>query len=140
MPELIADGVHIHPSMVRLLFAAFGADRVILISDSMMATGLDDGEYSLGGQDVTVRGNVATLRSGTIAGSATDLMACVRVAVRDMGIPLDAAVRAASANPARALGLEGERGRIEVGKIADAVVLDENLRVRHVILRGELLG
>ena len=66
-----------------LLFAAFGADRVILISDSMMATGLDDGEYSLGGQDVTVRGNVATLRSGTIAGSATDLMACVRVAVRD---------------------------------------------------------
>ena len=140
MPELIADGVHIHPSMVRLLFAAFGADRVILISDSMMATGLDDGEYSLGGQDVTVRGNVATLRSGTIAGSATDLMACVRVAVRDMGIPLDAAVRAASANPARALGLEGERGSIEVGKIADAVVLDENLRVRHVILRGELLG
>ena len=75
-----------------------------------------------------------------IAGSATDLMACVRVAVRDMGIPLDAAVRAASANPARALGLEGERGSIEVGKIADAVVLDENLRVRHVILRGELLG
>lgn len=140
MPELIADGVHIHPSMMRLLFAAFGADRVILISDSMMATGLDDGEYSLGGQDVTVRGNVATLRSGTIAGSATDLMACVRVAVRDMGIPLDAAVRAASANPARALGLEGERGSIEVGKIADAVVLDENLRVRHVILRGELLG
>ena len=141
MPELIhRAGVHIHPSRVRLLFAAFGADRVILISDSMMATGLDDGEYSLGGQDVTVRGNVATLRSGTIAGSATDLMACVRVAVRDMGIPLDAAVRAASANPARALGLEGERGSIEVGKIADAVVLDENLRVRHVILRGELLG
>ena len=109
MPELIADGVHIHPSMMRLLFAAFGADRVILISDSMMATGLDDGEYSLGGQDVTVRGNVATLRSGTIAGSATDLMACVRVAVRDMGIPLDAAVRAASANPARALGPRAPR-------------------------------
>lgn len=62
------------------------------------------------------RGNVATLRSGTIAGSATDLMACVRVAVRDMGIPLDAAVRAASANPARALGLEGERGSIEVAR------------------------
>ena len=62
MPELIADGVHIHPSMVRLLFAAFGADRVILISDSMMATGLDDGEYSLGGQDVTVRGNAAAQR------------------------------------------------------------------------------
>ena len=104
-----------------------------------MATGLDDGEYSLGGQDVTVRGNRATLHDGTIAGSATDLMACVRVAVRDMGIPLDVAVRAASANPARALGLDGERGSIEVGKIADAVVLDEDLNVKHVIVRGELL-
>lgn len=138
-PELIADGVHIHPSMVRLLFAAFGDERVILISDSMMATGLEDGEYALGGQDVTVRGNVATLHDGTIAGSATDLMACVRVAVRDMGIPLESAVRAASVNPARALGLEGERGSIEVGKIADAVVLAEDLSVQHVIVRGELV-
>ena len=139
-PELIADGVHIHPSMVRLLFAAFGGDRIILISDSMMATGLDDGEYSLGGQDVTVRGNLATLHDGTIAGSATDLMACVRVAVRDMGVPLDVAVRAASANPARALGIEGERGGIDIGKVADAVVLDEDLNVKHVIVRGELVG
>lgn len=138
-PELIADGVHIHPSMVRLLFAAFGGDRIILISDSMMATGLDDGEYSLGGQDVTVRGNLATLHDGTIAGSATDLMACVRVAVRDMGVPLDVAVRAASANPARALGIEGERGGIDIGKVADAVVLDEDLNVKHVIVRGEAL-
>lgn len=138
-PELIADGVHIHPSMVRLLFTVFGGDRIILISDSMMATGLDDGEYTLGGQDVTVRGNVATLHDGTIAGSATDLMSCVRVAVRDMGIPLETAVRAASANPARALGLEGERGSIEAGKVADAVVLDEELNVQHVIVRGQLL-
>ncbi|WP_270296725.1 N-acetylglucosamine-6-phosphate deacetylase [Eggerthella sinensis] len=139
MPELIADGVHIHPSMVRFLFAAFGGDRVILISDSMMATGLDDGEYTLGGQGVTVRGNVATLHDGTIAGSATDLMACVRVAVRDMGIPLETAVRAASANPARALGIERERGAIEPGMMADAVVLDENLEVKHVVVRGSVV-
>lgn len=138
-PELIADGVHIHPSMVRLLFTAFGGDRVILISDSMMATGLDDGEYTLGGQDVTVRGNVATLHDGTIAGSATDLMACVRVAVRDMGIPLETAVRAASANPARALGIEADRGAIAPGMIADAVILDENLEVKHVVVRGNIV-
>lgn len=138
-PELIADGVHIHPSMVRLLFAAFGAERVILISDSMMATGLQDGEYTLGGQDVSVRGNRATLHDGTIAGSATDLMACVRVAVRDMGIPLADAVRAASANPARALGLH-DRGAIAPGYVADAVVLDRELHVRAVILRGRVLG
>ena len=138
--EIIADGVHIHPAMVRLAFQLFGDDRMILISDTLRAAGLEDGTYDLGGQDVTVRGPVATIDNGALAGSVSDLMRCLTVAVRDMGIPLDAAVRDASANPARALGLEGERGSIEVGKIADAVVLDENLRVRHVILRGELLG
>ena len=138
--EIIADGVHIHPAMVRLAFQLFGDNRMILISDTLRAAGLEDGTYDLGGQDVTVRGPVATIDNGALAGSVSDLMRCLTVAVRDMGIPLDAAVRAASANPARALGLEGERGSIEVGKIADAVVLDENLRVRHVILRGELLG
>ncbi|HIW75013.1 MULTISPECIES: N-acetylglucosamine-6-phosphate deacetylase [Gordonibacter] len=136
--ELIADGVHIHPAMVRLLMAAFGDDRIILISDSMRATGLDDGEYDLGGQNVTVRGNRATLADGTIAGSATDLMSCVRIAVQDMGVPLPSAIKAASTNPARALGLR-DRGSLAPGHIADAVVLDENLEIRHIILRGKLL-
>lgn len=139
-PELIADGVHIHPAMVRLLFAAFGDDRMILISDSMMAAGMPDGTYTLGGQDVTVRGNRATLADGTIAGSNTDLMSCVRVAVKDMGVSLASAVKAASVNPARAIGIDDERGGIQPGKIADAVVLDEDLNVRHVLLRGRLLS
>ena len=139
-PELIADGVHIHPAMVRLLFAAFGDDRMILISDSMMAAGMPDGTYTLGGQGVTVHGNRATLADGTIAGSNTDLMSCVRVAVKDMGIPLASAVKAASVNPARAIGIDDDRGGIQPGKIADAVVLDEDLNVRHVVLRGRLLS
>ena len=113
--ELIADGVHIHPSVVRAVFTLFGG-RVILISDSMMATGLEDGEYSLGGQAVTVRGNLATLHDGTIAGSATNLMDCVRSAVR-MGIPLGQAVQAASTNPARAL-VHRARLRISRGRKA----------------------
>lgn len=138
-PEIIADGVHIHPAAVRAAFKLFGDDNMILISDSMMATGLDDGEYSLGGQAVTVRGNRATLHDGTLAGSATDLMGCLRVAVRDMGIPLVAAVKAASCNPARALGLSDERGSLEAGRIADIVVLDENLDITHVVLRGRML-
>ena len=83
-----------HPSVVRATFRLF-ENRVILISDSMMATGLDDGEYSLGGQAVTVRGNLATLHDGTIAGSATNLMDCVRSAVK-MGVPLGQAIRSAS--------------------------------------------
>ena len=139
--ELIADGVHIHPAMVRMAFRLFGDDRMVLISDSMRATGLEDGVYDLGGQDVTVRGNLATLADGTIAGSATDLAACLRWAVREADIPLESAVKAATANPARAIGVDAERGAIEPGKVADAVLLDaETLDVRHVVLRGRLLA
>lgn len=137
--ELIADGVHIHPAMVRFLFAAFGAERMILISDSMMAAGLDDGEYSLGGQPVTVRGNRATLHDGTIAGSNTDLMSCLSTAVLNMNIPLESAVKAATANPARVLGLEGKHGVLAAGAAADAVVLDDQLNIKHIVLRGTLL-
>lgn len=139
--EIIADGVHIHPAMVRLAFQLFGDDRMILISDTLRAAGLEDGTYDLGGQDVTVRGPVATIDNGALAGSVSDLMRCLTVAVRDMGIPLASAVKAASANPARALGLDAELGAIEPGKVADAVLLDkETLDVRAVVLRGELLA
>lgn len=139
--EIIADGVHIHPAMVRLAFQLFGDDRMILISDTLRAAGLEDGTYDLGGQDVTVRGPVATIDNGALAGSVSDLMRCLTVAVRDMGIPLASAVKAASANPARALGLDAERGAIEPGKVADAVLLDkETLDLRAVVLRGELLA
>lgn len=138
--EIIADGVHIHPAMVRLAFTMFGDDRMILISDTLRAAGLEDGVYDLGGQDVTVRGPVATIENGALAGSVSDLMRCFYVAVQDMDIPLASAVKAATINPARALGLDDERGSIAVGKVADAVVLDENLNVKHVILRGKLIA
>ncbi|MEG2233208.1 MAG: N-acetylglucosamine-6-phosphate deacetylase [Oscillospiraceae bacterium] len=135
--ELIADGVHIHPSVVRATFNMFGS-KVILISDSMMATGLDDGNYSLGGLPVTVRGNRATLEDGTIAGSATNLMDCVRTAVNVMGIPLEIAINAASANPAKSIGIYETRGSINVGKIADLVLLNKDLTINRVILRGNV--
>ena len=137
--ELICDGVHVHPAMVRVLFGLFGAERIILISDTMEAAGLADGEYELGGQAVTVRGNRATLHDGTIAGGVTNVAECLRIAVRDMGIPLEDAVRAASENPARSLGVFDQRGSLDVGKVADVVILDENLSVRHVLVRGTLL-
>lgn len=135
--ELIADGVHVHPSVVRQTFKMF-AGRVILISDSMMATGLEDGEYSLGGQAVTVRGNLATLHDGTIAGSATNLLNCVRSAVK-MGIPLGEAVRSAALNPARAIGVEHDYGSLEPGRLANVVFLDDELNVHSIMLRGQLL-
>ncbi len=134
--ELIADGVHIHPSVVRAAFRLFG-DRLILISDSMMATGLADGDYSLGGLPVQVTGNRATLADGTIAGSATNLADCVRCAVREMGVPLETALYAASAAPAKCIGIYDERGSIADGKVADLLLLDSALGLHRVILRGE---
>lgn len=138
-PEIICDGVHIHAAMVRLAFRLFGPERMILISDTMEAAGLDDGEYRLGGQAVTVRGNRATLHDGTIAGSNTNLALCLGHAVRDMGIPLGQALRAASFNPARTIGIEDECGSIVPGKRADLIFLDEEARVTQVMLRGKLL-
>lgn len=138
--EVIADGVHIHPAMVRLAFALFGDDRMILISDSLRACGLGDGEYELGGQQFFVKGNRATIANGSLAGSVSDVMACMRTAVRTMGIPLTSAVKAATVNPARALGLDGKLGAIAPGYQADAVVLDRDLNIKHVVLRGKALA
>lgn len=135
--ELICDGIHIHPSVVRTTFKMFGDDRVILISDSMMATGLNDGDYSLGGQAVKVVGAHATLADGTLAGSATNLMACVRVAVQKMGIPLGSAIKCAAVNPAKAIGIYGQYGSITPGKVANLVLLDKDLSIETVYLKGK---
>ena len=136
--ELIADGIHICPTMVRAVFRLFGDDRVILISDSMMATGLTDGDYSLGGQPVKVKGNLATLADGTIAGSATNLMDCLRTAVKKMGIPLESAVKCAAVNSARSIGIDDRYGSLEPGKIANIVLLDEELGLQAVIYDGKV--
>lgn len=135
--ELICDGVHIHPSVVRATFKMMGADRMILISDSMRATGMPDGRYLLGGLEVDVAGNRATLASnGALAGSATNLMDCLRTAVQKMGIPLETAVACATMNPAKALGEYENYGSVTVGKKADLVLLDKELKLRAVIKDG----
>lgn len=135
--ELICDGVHIHPSVVRATFRLFGAERVILISDSLRAAGMPDGQYTLGGQDIIVKGNRGTLMDGvTLAGSVTDLMGCLRQAVQ-FGIPMADAVRAASYNPAQVLGILDRAGSLEVGKEASLVLLNrEDLSVRAILFRG----
>ncbi len=139
--ELIADGIHIHPAVVRMTFQLFGDDRVILISDSMMATGLPDGQYTLGGQDVTVTGNRAVLTQdpGTIAGSATNLMNCLRTAVCSMGIPLGSAVRAAAVNPARCIGVGRDYGSLRPGCYANILFVNEEMEICHMVHKGVLL-
>ena len=137
MAEIICDGVHIHPSMVRAAFKMMGADRMIFISDSMRATGMPDGQYTLGGLDVKVRGNRATLVSdGALAGSVTNLADCMRTAITKMGIPLETAIACATKNPAISLGIYDERGSISVGKKADILLLDKNLTLKTVIKDG----
>ena len=138
--ELICDNVHIHPAIVRNTFKMFGEDRVIFISDTMEAAGLEDGMYELGGQPVIVKGNRATLEDGTIAGSNTNLMKCMRTAVKQMGIPLEKAVKCAAVNPAKSIGIYDQYGSITPGKVANAVLLDqETLEIKGVILKGQML-
>ena len=137
--ELICDGVHVHPSVVRATFQMFGDDRVILISDSMMATGLPDGSYMLGGQPVSVHGNRCTLADGTIAGSASNLMECLRTAVLKMNVPLGSAVKAATVNPAKALGIFSTYGSLAIGKRADLLLLDPSLRLVQVVQGGRFV-
>lgn len=137
MAEIICDGIHIHPSVVRAAFQMMGEDRMILISDSMRATGMPDGQYTLGGLDVKVTGKLATLVSdGTIAGSATNLMDCLRIAVKNMQIPLETAIACATINPAICLGVQDQYGSIETGKKADIVLLDADLELTAVIKDG----
>lgn len=138
MAELICDGVHVDPAVVRATFKMLGADRMILISDSMRATGMPDGQYTLGGLDVKVRGNHATLVSdGALAGSVTTLPDCMRIAVKQMGILLETAVACATANPARSLGIYEQYGSITPGKHGNVVLLDEELRLKGVMKDGK---
>ncbi len=142
MAELICDGIHIHESVVRAVFRLFGPERVILISDSLRPTGMPDGRYPFGGQEIVLKGRRATMADdpNTLAGSVSTLMDCVRTAA-SFGVPLADAVRAASFNPASALGLEGRIGALETGMDAAAVLLSkEDLSVRAVIFKGELVS
>lgn len=133
--ELISDGVHVSAPMIRNTFKMFGDDRIILISDSISATGMPDGLYELGGQPVRVTEGKAVLAdTGAIAGSTSNLMDCLKFAVKKARLPLESAVKCATINPARSLGIDDEYGTIEPGKRAQLVFLDENLEVYAVWL------
>jgi N-acetylglucosamine-6-phosphate deacetylase len=132
--EIIADGVHVHPDVMRLVIRVKGRERVMLITDSMSATELSDGTYALGGQEVYVRGGRASLGNGTLAGSTLTLDQAVRTVVHLCGVPLHDAVSMASAVPAHAIGLGDHKGQIRPGYDADFTVLDAGLRPVRSIL------
>lgn len=132
MVELICDGFHIHPSTIRATFKMFGPERVVLISDSMMATGMPNGKYELGGQEVTMKDNFAALADGTIAGSATNLFDCMKKAM-EFGIPESQAIFAATRNPAKSIGVYDRVGSLEPGKYADLLLVDDDYNLIRVI-------
>jgi N-acetylglucosamine-6-phosphate deacetylase len=138
--EVVNDGLHVHPSVVSLMFAAAGAHRIALITDAMVAAGVGDGEYQLGALTVQVRDGEARLTDGdSLAGSTLTMDRALRNAVRLAGVPLADAAVSASLTPARALGIADRVGSLETGKQADLVVLDEDLRVVSVMQRGAWL-
>lgn len=132
MVELISDGYHIHPSVIRAAFAMFGDERVVLISDSMMATGMENGTYELGGQTVIMKDRKAVLEDGTLAGSATNLFDCMKKAI-SFGVPKAAAIFAATRNPAKSIGIYDRVGSITVGKAANLLLVDSNWNLAEVI-------
>ena len=132
MVEMICDGIHIHPSVIRGTFRMFGPERIVLISDSMMATGMENGTYQLGGQEVTMKDCKATLKDGTIAGSATNLYDCMRKVV-SFGVPVEEAVFSATRNPAKSIGIYDEVGSLSVGKKADILLVTDDLELKKVL-------
>jgi len=139
--EIIADGIHVHPAAVRLAVRQKGADRVCLITDSVNASGLGDGDFRVGGLDVVVKDREARLKdSGALAGSVLTMNRAVGNIIRWTGLPVSSAVCMASLTPARVLGLDDEMGSIEAGKLANLAVFDQDFNVVATFLRGRIMG
>lgn len=135
--ELICDGFHIHPAALRIAFRMLGEDNSIIVSDSMCAAGQKDGEYQLGGQTVYVRDGKAMLADGTISASTTNLYEEFRNVLR-FGVPFRQALKSLTINPARAIRVDDITGSLTVGKNADLLVLDEDLNLKLVMIKGQI--
>ena len=135
--EVVNDGLHVHPSVVNLMYSAAGAHRIALITDAIVAAGVGDGEYRLGALNVHVRDGEARLAEGdSLAGSTLTMDNALRNAVQLAGVSLVDAAISAALTPARALGIADQVGTLERGKQSDLVVLDEDLRVVDVMRKG----
>ena len=134
--QVISDGIHIHPAAVRALYKMFGKERMVIISDSVEVTGLEDGEYLFGGVPVILKdGIVRTKDSGALAGSTSNLLDCVKCAI-SFGIPEKDAFEMASKTPAELMGLN--KGKIKVGYDADFITVDDDYNICNVVIDGEL--
>ncbi|MCH3973338.1 MAG: N-acetylglucosamine-6-phosphate deacetylase [Oscillospiraceae bacterium] len=136
--EIICDGFHIHPAVLRIAFRILGEDRTIIISDSMRAAGMPDGESELGGQKVFVKNSRAYLKDGTIAGSTTNMLEEIQNLIQ-FGVPVRQVIKSATINPAKEIGLDKTIGSIEEGKRADFAVLSNHLDLVAVMQAGRMI-
>lgn len=136
--EIIADGIHLHPAVIRMVFNCKGSENVLAITDAMRAAGMPAGSYDLGGLEVEIEGNEARLEDGSLAGSTLTMNRALKNLISFTGLDLIQAAKPVSHNPARLLGLN-DRGLLEEGRRADIVLLDENLDVCLTMLEGDIL-
>jgi N-acetylglucosamine-6-phosphate deacetylase len=136
--ELIADTVHVSVPAMQLLVKNKPSDKVILITDSLMAQGLPVGEYGSGGQTIVVDGTCCRLKNGTLAGTVVPMNGMIKNMVEKVGVPFTVAVDFATKNPAENLGL-ANKGSISIGKDADFAVVDENYEVLMTVRGGEIV-
>ncbi len=137
--EMISDGIHLHPLAMKMVTKVKEMEKIILITDAMRAAGMPDGSYELGGQEVIVKSEEARLVDGTLAGSILTLDRAVRNMVEMAGVSLVEAIRMATINPAKCLGIENRKGSLEPGKDADIVILNENLEVNATLVKGKVV-
>ena len=137
--EVIADGVHIHPIILKMIYQMKGTKKLVLVTDAMRATGLKEGTYDLGGQEVIVSQGQAKLKDGTLAGSVLTMNKAVYNMVTQAGISLLEAVQMATYNPAKCLGIEDKKGSLEPGKDADIVILNKNFEVELTMISGQVI-
>ncbi|EQJ10556.1 N-acetylglucosamine-6-phosphate deacetylase [Clostridioides difficile] len=137
--ELIADTIHINKDLFQFILNNKGKERLILITDSIEAGGLEDGNYSLGGQKVIVKGNEARLENGALAGSVLSLNKMVFNFLNNTNLKVNEAINLASLNPATSLGINDKKGSLEIGKDADIAVFDENLDCKMTLCLGEVV-
>ncbi len=134
--QVICDGLHLHKTVVTALYRIFGSDRMVLISDSMRATGMSDGEYEFGGQTITVKDSIAKTKGGAIAGSTTNLMGCVKKAI-EFGIPKEEAFKMATSTPAALINKPG-KGKLKIGADADIIVVDDDINPVFSMAKGKI--
>ena len=137
--ELICDFVHVHPDVVKLTYGIKGKDKINVITDAEIAAGFPDGDYQVNGRTLSVINKKVYTEDGTIAGGSSCLIDCVKNLV-SIGIPLETACMMASKNPAQTVGIYNKKGSLAVGKTADIVILNKDLTIKYVILRGKLLS